>query len=190
MSCPLEAYLDGLHGTYEAQGRAVIAKVPTPGEPVVRNGRLSFRKDKAVWTDFTGFMMVGGRAIVLEAKLTRTSKPSFGMSELQSIQSIRLRQAAQAGAISVMYIRHVRSGLRISDYILPALPGHTLMFAGQVEGVKSVRWDNIQAWKLPPNRTWLDALVEGRRAEYRWGDYSRGGWAALDGSVSSAAGVV
>ena len=181
MTKPLEHYLDLLHATYEAQGRAVIAKVPTPGEPYLLNGVLRYRKDQAVWTDYTGFMAAGGRAIVLEAKLSRTSKPSFPLSALQPIQRVRLRQAANAGAISVLYIRHVGSHLTITDYLLPALPGAVLMFGGQLQGVKSLRWDNIQRWKVPTNRTWLDAVVEGRCAEYRWG-----GWGSIDGSLSSA----
>jgi hypothetical protein len=180
----LEHYLHHLHATYEAQKRAVIAKVPTPGEFT----RKGYRKDKAVWVDYTGFLCTGGKAIVLEAKQcgdTESTRVSFPvMARLEHIQAVRLAQAARAGAVSAVYVRKTWAGLRTADYLIPArvITGN-LVFSGMGMGKKSIKWADLEPWQVPNEHTWLDAVTSRSGGVWRWDSYIDHGWAAVEPRV-------
>lgn len=189
---PLERWLDDLHRKqYEPEGRAVIFKVPTPGEPTKTGG---YSKRPAVWLDFTGVLAQGGLSLNLEAKLcglTRKGEPSepdhFPLKMLRPIQVDRFGQLARMpGPMAALYIRHNTSPIHTDDYLVP--PGwheerrglvsrRHLVWPGKHTKYNYILWGELEKWRIPQGHTWLDAVS--LRGKFNWPRYKNEGWEAL-----------
>ena len=178
----LEQFLDSLHATYRAQGNAVIAKVPNPvrilskGNPRQRKAPLSCHLLPPVWVDYTGVVM-GGIAVAIEAKCTTDKGPSFALSKLAKHQHQTLTLVNAMGGIAMLYVRRI-VGLQRDDYLVP------ISFIDELEK-RSFRWSEVEQYRVPTGRTWLDCLTPGYHfvtdgpADVRhcWIEYCTNGWA-------------
>lgn len=171
-----EEYLQVLHKTYENRGLARVRKTTPPMsvllKPVpshltggivksiqrlykrmkVSPGRLFvgiFLSDGE--PDFKG-VLKGGQMVSFDAKCTTRDRFYF-KSLIKDHQIKSLAGNVQLGALGFFLIRH---GAR--DYLLPvnAKGQHPL------QGPKkaSCKWEEVEQWKIPRSKTWLDVAMK------------------------------
>lgn len=197
---PLEQYLDVIHANYRRQGKACVVKIPTPVQITnhitvqgVRNGRVSGFTLPVVWVDYSG-VVAGGLGVAIEAKTmtckiyssrAKTRNPeAFPLSRLPQHQRAALRDVHALGGIAALYLRQIVHGKGMlpasSDYFVPAVYLETL-------DRKSIPWDDVERYKVPPGMTWLDSLRNQAAGEvypsvldgweyYRCRGWESGGW--------------
>ena len=166
----LEIYLDRLHKLYAAQGRALLFKVPTPRS-------FAGQKRPAVFVDYSG-AIEGGTAVCIEAKMCEhtslRSARGFALGKISQHQRAILTSMHAMGAISAVYVRGGYSTTS-HDYLVPTA------YVDALEK-KSFKWTEVERYKVPPGRSWLDATSILRA--YRdtpterdaWVEYCENGW--------------
>lgn len=154
-----EQYLDAQHTLFERQGRACVAKVPTPVQITSARGRMiRGRKESKVWVDYTGVIR-GGRAVAFDAKSTK-AKSRFAFSLVSDFQRGKLATVAKLGGVAFLLVRRrqVDGTMRSHDYLFPVDADGVI---ADTTGRKSIRWDEADAYRLAPQETWLDRVGPG-----------------------------
>lgn len=151
-----ERYLDAQHALFERQGRACIAKVPTPTQITGSRGRrVTARKEPKVWVDYTG-LLDGGQAVAFDAKSTK-AKTSFPFSMVSDFQRDKLATVAKLGGLAFLLVRRreVDGTMRQQDYLYPVDSDGVI---AETTDRKSIRWDTSERYRIAANVSWLDHL--------------------------------
>lgn len=118
---------------------------------------------RGVRVDFEGVLWGSGRAVLLEAKTSHAS-PSWPLADVGDEQLRRMALLARCGALVALYVQHLEGARVMASYLLP------VDAAGCIAGLvthpsmsilcnerKSIRWADMEPWKVSTNETWLDA---------------------------------
>ena len=149
--------------------RIHLIKVPTPVQifEVVR-GEVRGRLQSKRACDFIGWIK-GGRAVYIEAKSTRSKALKWRLDErLRSYQLPWLHEAAAQGCICAVYVRSPDS-----DYLVP------VTVHGLPSPALSIDWEILEPYKLPPGRSFVDALLDRAGVVSLWEDYIVNGWGGI-----------
>lgn len=131
------------------------------------------------WLDFSG-AIEGGRSVNFDAKATEGATWSMD-PKLFGHQGEKLRQAARLGAVAFVFLHysHPIWVQKNAYYVLPWSPEGPIFTqkydSGQHKGqwMKTRRFVDLEKWKIPPGRTWLDAALQ-------WERYCLTGWSGLE----------
>ena len=189
----LEASLDTLHKGYRLEGRALVYKIPanTVIEGSLPGGRLIARKDKAQMGDYAGTVNVGrmqlldgrvvpvGLSVAGEAK-SQVGGKSFDLGKIQTHQRRFLQDSADQGAVTWIYLRRRRQVLKTitreeADYLIPIKPSSGPAAFSYSQG--RVDWADIEQWRIPDGKSWIDAVMVGTRMV--WHSYCQSSWSGL-----------
>jgi hypothetical protein len=115
--------------------------------------------------DFEGHLCGSARAVVLEVKTSHAS-PSWPLGDVRDEQARRLAMVAQDGGLALLYVQRWHQGRAVADYLLPvdgagriaATETHPACLVLTMGGErKSVRWTELEAWRVKASELWLDA---------------------------------
>ena len=147
MDYGLEKYI-GL--VVKSDKRISLIKVPEPIKIIQRRGsNITGVLTKKRACDFIGWLE-GGQAVYLEAKATKSPRRWTLDNRLRSHQLDWLIAADKMGALACVLVRRATG----SDYLLP-VSGEGLPFSGP-----SVLWDDLDPYKIPPRRSFVDLLIK------------------------------
>jgi hypothetical protein len=113
--------------------------------------------------DFEGALAPSGRCVLLEAK-TSHAGTSWPLADLGDEQALRMAAWASCGALALLYVQRWDGLSRAGDYLLPVdgqgriagLVTHPALAVLDGER-KSIRWEDMEPWKVGAGELWLDA---------------------------------
>jgi hypothetical protein len=113
--------------------------------------------------DFEGVLSPSGRAVVLEAKTSHAS-PSWPLGDVGDDQLKRMAQLAWCGALALLYVQQMEGVRVLASYLLPVdahggiagLVQHPALAILDAER-KSIRWADLEPWRIGASELWLDA---------------------------------
>jgi hypothetical protein len=116
-----------------------------------------------VRVDFEGVLSPSGRAVFLEAK-TSHAAPSWPLSDVGDDQLLRMAAMAGCGALVLLYVQRWDGPRPVASYLLP------VDAQGRIAGLvthpaaailsnerKSIRWEDMEPWRVGAGELWLDA---------------------------------
>lgn len=161
----LEHFLSSYHALLRAQRRALVLKVPTPVQILMRGttrtparktlfqmaaklvrSKVSVqrlvlgRTETAEWVDFVG-VIKDGPFVAIEAKQSTT--PRFRMSRLPEHQADFLEEAEAMGGVAALYLR-----LAGEDFFIP--------WSHVKEMPRTLSGAVLAPYMIPPQTGWLD----------------------------------
>jgi penicillin-binding protein-related factor A (putative recombinase) len=118
---------------------------------------------KGTRLDFEGVLCGGGRAVVVEAK-TSHAAPSWPLGDVGDAQMQRMACLARCGALVLLYVQRWEGARPAASYLLPVdgegriagLVAHPALAILSNER-KSIRWADLEPWRVGPQELWLDA---------------------------------